>query len=71
MKTKPAKPSERKPKARHAPGPVKLRTRVKTFHDGSALILDTHGGIIGLIEAQPRYRVRKITHSHKATSRPQ
>lgn len=33
--------------------------RVQTFRDGSAVILDEHGGIIGIIEARPRYRVRR------------
>ena len=33
------------------------------FADGSAVILDQHGGIIGLIEARTPYRVRKCVKS--------
>ena len=53
MKTKPAKPSKRRPKARRVLGAGALRT--KTFQDGSALILEQNGGIIGLIESRTPY----------------
>lgn len=32
--------------------------RVKVFADGSAVILDEHGGSIGWIEASPKYTTR-------------
>jgi hypothetical protein len=59
MSTKPAKPGGRKAKARRVPKPAAPRSRIKTFRDGSAVILDQHGDVVGWIEARTRYRVRQ------------
>jgi len=69
MKIKPAKTSRRKPSARRAPRTGALGPKAKNFQDGSALILDVHGGTIGLIEARTPYQVRKRARGLKATSR--
>lgn len=53
-KTRPRQPTPRPRRQRAAP-----RARVQTFRDGSAVILDEHGGIMGMIEARPRYRVQR------------
>lgn len=59
MRNHPKKPSRAKRQtlrraARRRPG---LRTRI--FRDGSAVILNPNGSIIGLIEARAPYRVRR------------
>ncbi len=54
-----AKPKARKSAKRRAPKRSAPRVSTKTFRDGSAVILDEHGVIIGLIEARTRYRVRR------------
>ncbi len=69
MNTKSVKPSGRKAKARRAPTLAAPRRRTKTFRDGSALILDQHGGTIGLIEARTPYRVRQGAKSQPLARR--
>jgi len=56
MSAKKAKPNARTPTDRRAYRVKVRRVTTKTFRDGSAVILDGHDGIIGLIEARPRYR---------------
>ena len=71
MNTTKAKRNPRKPTKRRWPRPAAPRLRTKTFKDGSAVILDQRGGIIGLIEARMPYRVRRraqprpLANSHR------
>lgn len=69
MKTKAAKRNARKPTKHPWPKLAAPRVRTKTFRDGSALILDQHGGTFGLIEARTPYRVRKGAKSQPLARR--
>ena len=60
MSAKLSQRNRRKATARRWPKPV-VRGLTMMFADGSALILDGHAGIIGLIEARTPYRVWKRT----------
>jgi hypothetical protein len=68
MNAKAAKPTGRKSKRRRARKRAAPRTMTKTFRDGSAVILDPRGGIIGLIEARTPYRVRRRTKPKRASA---
>lgn len=70
MKTKAAKQKARKPAKHRWPKLAAPRMRTKTFRDGSAVILDQNGGIIGLIEARTPYRVRKRAGFRPLARRP-
>ena len=45
------------------------RVRTKTFKEGSTVILDQQGGIIGMIEARTPYHVRRRAETRRLANR--